>query len=407
MSEPSKNTSASDREANISIKEDMNFLEYPSWTINETEGPSKVVIERQNGYYELNSSIQLPTRTDKIFLYYLINQILEIEGSTLRISKYKIIKNTFGTPSKAYYDMLDKALDKWAAVWIKFKGLFYSGDGYTDRTFHILAGKKETEGSHEIEIYFDNQFLEQLRNSKYYKMIDFNEYKKLRKPLAARLYELLIKNFSTRSVWKIEVMGLCEKLTLKKKFPSQALQKLEPALNEINSGTDLKVSLQTIKNRSDQTICIFKKASANSFSENASIEEIVSVIPPRRRTESVIGLIKAYRGDKEHLMSNLLYSMEKATRNFPGFLRMALKYNWAGNRQAAEQLIRTSFANKIQSFESIVREVTGSDDDWLIRGVVTTAISKNQENGFSDDYLDEKMFREFAGGIWRNMNQED
>jgi hypothetical protein len=125
---------------------------------------------------------------------------------------------------------------------LNFEGVFYEGDKYTKRGFHILDGYKLSEDG-KLEIYFNEQYLEQLRNTNYFKLINFDEYKLLKRPVSARLYEILIKTFKDRDIWQIGIVRLAEKLTLEKRYPSQILEKLQPAVNEINKNTGLKVNL--------------------------------------------------------------------------------------------------------------------------------------------------------------------
>lgn len=302
--------------------------------------------------------------------------------------------------------MLEKALDRWSSVNIVFEGIFYSGDKLTSRKFHVISVKQELEGPGELEIFFDPQFLEQQRNTQYYKLIDINEYKRLRKPISARLYELLTKNFSARESWKIEISGLCEKLTLKKHYPSQAMQKIIPALNEINANTEMKASVSWFKNSKGDYICHFRQIQP-SIEGELSVKEIMTMVPPRKRSLIVENLIKNFKGDQKVLISNLLYSLEKSNRNFSQFFRLALRDDWASHQRLEVRDYVDKFKEKMISFSELVREETGCTDKETISEIVTAAINTNRENGFSDGYLDERMFREFAKGIWREMNCED
>ena len=63
----------------LSVKDDINFLEYPDWVVDERKGAKTYVIEKNNGKYNGKYIIsttenidRLPDRTDKILLYYLL-----------------------------------------------------------------------------------------------------------------------------------------------------------------------------------------------------------------------------------------------------------------------------------------------------------------------------------------------
>jgi hypothetical protein len=249
------------------VKEDINFLEYPNWTVNERSKCSMLKVERDNGKYAMASPLGLPNHYDKIVLYYLLSRIYKesrLERLSLLTTRYEIAKNVLSAthiPGKNDFERIMLAIEKWKAVSIKFEGIFYEGDSYKIRGFSIIDDYILDKESKQLYIKFNQQYIEQLKVTKFYKYIDFNEYKKLKKSISARLYEILIKNFKERSKWHIGFENLAQKLTLEKRshtrkyYASDILSRLNPAIKEINEKTDLFIELDFSK---DTGFCTFK-----------------------------------------------------------------------------------------------------------------------------------------------------
>jgi hypothetical protein len=153
------------------IKEDINFLEYPIWVLSDANNQKEFVIEKENGSYKISTSHRLPTRIDKILLYYFLAEAMASDNRIVRMTKYKILKETFNSRSKVYYKKLMDSLERWLHVSIVFNGSFFSDGNYKSRGFHILSYKEDDEG---LEITIDDQFFEQMKNSGYFKMMDLN-----------------------------------------------------------------------------------------------------------------------------------------------------------------------------------------------------------------------------------------
>lgn len=243
------------------IKDDINFLENPTWVVDEKSNLKEYVIRKGKGVYEIKGTEGLPTRFDKIVLYYLLYKLLDLtqfEQEHLTTTRYEIARNVFANKKhigKIEYDRVMYSLKKWSGIAIKFEGIFYEGDEYTFRLFHILEDVILHKGTSQLYIKFNQQYIKQLKETKFYKLIDFKEYKRLSRSLSARLYEILVKNFKERTVWQIHIDNLAEKLTLHKRpdakryYPSDVLVKLKPAIIEINKNTTLQLE------------CTFDKAS--------------------------------------------------------------------------------------------------------------------------------------------------
>jgi uncharacterized FlaG/YvyC family protein len=333
----------------VIIKDDINFLEYPNWVVSKRDNYKTYMIEKPNGKYLISTTEdidRLPDKADKIILYYLLNEILSTNSNKLETTRYKILKNSIGRISKKEYEKLIDSLERWLALKIKFQGIFYDGDDYTTRGFHILDGYK-LNGDGKLEIYFNDQYLEQLRNTNYFKLINFDEYKLLKRPVSARLYEILIKTFKDRDIWQISIFKLAEKLTLEKRegkknyHPSDVIIKLRPAINEINTNTALKINLDYNK---ETHICTFTKVKPiDSVSSKNKPEEsplpleddrlnaLTSLLPPEHQGKKTIHdiLDRAYQKHGfDYVARNITYTNRHCKGNYRAYLNKALKEDW-------------------------------------------------------------------------------
>lgn len=249
------------------IKDDINFLSFPNWVIDR-RGRIKIwTIEKPHGKYEIASPFGLPQHLDKSIIYFLLYKLGQektLNSYTLTTTRYEIAKNVLGGTSfgKNKYERIMFALKRWKALSINFNGVFYEGDGHTIRYFSVIDEVVLRKESGELTVRFNEAYVKQLEDSKFYKLVDFEVYKKLHKSSSARLYEILIKTFKERVEWAINIQSLAESMTFEKRagardfFPSDVLRYLKPSVNEINKKTDLFIDFYYNK---ETGVCIFKK----------------------------------------------------------------------------------------------------------------------------------------------------
>jgi hypothetical protein len=251
------------------IKDDINFLEYPNWIIDKRNEVTFWIIKKPNGCtYNIKSPEGLPSYFDKKVLYYLMHKLYtetNLETYALTTTRYEIginISPDGNRPSKKQYENIMDSLWKWKAIAIHFEGVFYEVEGYTVRFFSIIDEVVLNKRTGALSIRFNKSYIDQQRLSTFYKLIDFQKYKRFSSATAARLYELLIKNFKDRDAWPIGIQLLAEKMTMEKRcnakyyYPSDVMRHLKPAINEINKNTDIFIVLDYNKKTG---VCIFKK----------------------------------------------------------------------------------------------------------------------------------------------------
>ena len=166
---------------------------------------------------------------------------------TINFSRYEILKECGLPIIPSYTDRLKESLSKWLGVRIEFEGTFYDGKDYISIGFGIVDSYKIEKKSGKIEVNLNKDWLLKIKESYFFKMIDFNYYKTLKRPLSRRLFEILCKTFQGRDSWETELIKLAKKLTLSPRkvetkseqkevyYPSDIMVALKPAINEINN----------------------------------------------------------------------------------------------------------------------------------------------------------------------------
>lgn len=131
-------------------------------------------------------------------------------------------------------------MQKWTFVKIEFEGIFCLGDSYTTKSFNVIDEMNLCRKKREVFIRFDRKFLQQLRDSSFYKYLDHNDFKQCDAALTLRLYEFLSRNFERTNTFSVNMQSLAKNLTLSKRvgngkyYPSDVLPKIKASLEELN-----------------------------------------------------------------------------------------------------------------------------------------------------------------------------
>ena len=276
------------------------------------------------------------------------------------LKPYEIARNVFSEKKhlgKKEYDRLELALERLKAVFIKFVGIFYQDSHRTTRYFSILDDVIIDSKNKKVVLRFNEQYLTQQRETRYYQNIDLEEYKAMKRPLSCRLYEILTKSFLENPLWYVKIDNLAEKLTLTKPqgsdsyYPSKVLVALRPAINEINKKTKLTVELQYDK---QNETCVFKKTKADKITTKIFSQKAQKGIhEPEKIAETLNGygfspakvqkVIKGYSPEKIEEKINLL-KQSKNIHNPVAWLLRALEEDWNN------QINQSSFQYKDRNF---------------------------------------------------------
>ena len=239
------------------VKQNVNFLEYPLWFQDEVaaaNSESGMVWKDREGYV-YKAAYKAPVKTDAIFLLYLLMQSQRQNyGQELSLTRYQILRDCGLADNAQWYNRLEDSLERWKMVGIKFVGTFYDGESYSAINFGIIDSWSIHEKTKELKVVFSPSFIKMMLGKGFFKYINFSEFKKLRSPLATRLYEILCKSFVGRDTWEISTAKIAEKIPMKERYAAHIVPKIKTAINRINKCSDTNFILETRKTDRGQTV---------------------------------------------------------------------------------------------------------------------------------------------------------
>ena len=339
------------------VKQDANFLEYPDYILATRGKRKEIFISGPNGKYHLSTANEkLPDRADKVLLYYVLKQIWKknFKSREIRTKRYRIAKDIFGFVGKYTYSRVMEGLKRWKDMSAHFEGIFYDGDNHTTRYFGFLDDVILNKETGELIIRVNEQYLEQQQKTQYYRMIDLKKFRKFKKDVSAKLYEI----FKIQPLpWKIEARNLAEKLTLGQKYPSYIVRKVEQGIKELNKKTDLKIKFSHDKNERKETICVFSLLSEyQAEREKRRQDKTDKAFFEQRRNKIFLALMNI--GVDSNIATGLFrdfpldrmekqikyFPFRKATENPAGLIVKAIRENWgmptAYERKREEEMMR-------------------------------------------------------------------
>ena len=230
--------------------------------------------------YKYEASGGIPSKVDMIFLYSLLN-ISQTNGwnDELRFSEYHILKFCGMNQTENRKKRLKKSLEKWKRVTISFSGTFYNNKDYSYIEFGVIDDWVLEKNDNKLEIRLNKRWLEKIRDSKYFKYVSFDHIKKLKSPLALRLYELVSKTFFKRISWEIDIFKLALKIPMTEKYMAHIVPKIQAATKRINEKTDLKIVVEVVKQGRGKGKFIFKRQSCKELKQLEQTSESSVKIP--------------------------------------------------------------------------------------------------------------------------------
>ena len=314
------------------IKQDINFLEYPLWQPEIKSKEAKVWRDRDGFIYR--AGYKVPSKTDFVFLLFLLMHSQQNGWKTdMVLTQKEILKGCNLEGGKWWRDRLKDSLERWVNVTLKFEGTFYDGREYQVMNFGIIDDWDIEKKTRHLRIRFNPRWLLRIRESNFFKYIDFEQIKPLQGPIAIRLYELLIKTFKGRLVWKIDARKLAEKIPIKDKYPAHIIKKVEAAVNRINTSTRLKIDLEVERPRRGKAIFTFRKRPrCKKNLEHPETDEMMALVRKEfRGYRTIRAAVSRWLTKKgpDYVRRNILYANEKSTRQYRVYLLGALKEDWA------------------------------------------------------------------------------
>jgi hypothetical protein len=239
-------------------------------------------------------------------------------------------------------------------------------------------------------VCLNENFVLKIKESRFFRYINFKQYKSLKRPISLRLFEILCKTFKGRDLWEIDLVKLGIKLTFSKRkvyqkgeekevmYHSDILAKLKPAINEINKVAENKELFKSLEIpvseafsvgyelRSENKIIVFSKVipewvkaekeiKVPKVEAQSKVERAVKEAPElkslyemsKSKTIGVKEAIKESYKEKgfEYVKWNILYANEKATKNYSVFLKKCLKEDWGA--ELREQELKREESEKV------------------------------------------------------------
>ena len=324
-----------------SIKQDINFLEYPLWMQNEKlpsklESDEKGFVWKDREGFIYRCGYKVPTKLDFIFLcYLLLHSQSKRWVNQITLSRYKILKNCDIIRTPKEYKRLEDSLERWKMVGIKFQGTFYNGKKYDTINFGIIDSWGIEEKTKKLWIRFSPEWFLKIKNSNFFKYLDFNQIKTLRSPLTLRLYEILIKSFQSRDIWEIDAQKLAAKIPMAEKCPAHIIPKIQASVNRINEKTSLKLALNVVRIKRGQAKFVFKKLKNKTMdvlsTQGVEYRALLNLLPKEQQRKKTIQYKveqKLRKKGAEYVKRNIHYTNERANKNYRVFLLKALKEDW-------------------------------------------------------------------------------
>ena len=353
------------------IKQDINFLDKPLW-FQDVRGDETACVWRDVDGYEYRIGYKMPDKVDFLFLLSLLCKVQEIQYEReITLTHYDIFKrcDLLGKNPQYYTERLHDSLERWLNVTLKFNGTFYDGKRYTTIGFGIIDDYRIDEETNLISIKFNENWLLKIKESEYFKYLNFEYYKALKRPLSRRLFELLCKTFKGRNEWSIGLVKLGTKLTLSGRtvgkkgqekqvmYASDVIVAVKPAINEINrlsktDGIREKMGLHpddhftldyTITGKGQDRVINFIKILVTSATPSPSespdqttIKMLIGLVPPEHREKKTIqtAIIQHLRKHgQEYVKRNIEYANATHKINYRAYLDKSLKSDWGFSDQ--------------------------------------------------------------------------
>ena len=298
----------------------------------------QIFCNRTEGYV-YRTGYKPPTKSDFIFLLYLLMKSQQNEWSSeFTLSKYKTIKECGLSPSSFQYKRVEDSVKRWSMVKLEFQGTFYNGNNYQTLVFGVIDEYSIlNDNPSEMLIRFSPTWLYKIRESNYFKYINFEHVRLLRSPLVIRLYEILIKNFQTRDIWEIDALKLAIKIPMNEKYPSDIIPKIKASIKRINKHTKLNIKLTVKRISRGKVIFIFEKMPDKpdieiipipGFPNEDTFKSLIAALPKEHQHKKTIleAMSKAFRKHGyDYVKRNIEYTNKNCKTNYRAYLNKALK----------------------------------------------------------------------------------
>lgn len=209
---------------------------------------------------------------DMKVLYYILSISQNSEekfSSYVEFSLYEIVVLLGMPKSGESYRRVRESLSLWCDKSFEYDAIWWKDGKKQSFRFDVLDQWRIHAAAKKVQVRLNDIFLETIEESNYYKMIDTRFLFLIKKPLTARLYEFLTRQFLTSDskTFRCTLESLGSKLGISDTKPSNVSRKISPAIAEWNalySDKDLmkkhKVDLKKCNNTAFRLIYRFSKS---------------------------------------------------------------------------------------------------------------------------------------------------
>jgi len=390
------------------LKQDLNFLEYPLWF--QSERLPEGFIWRDRDGFTYRAGYKPPVRIDALYLsYFLMESQKNSWTKHIVVSQWGTMKACGVSPGKTNALRLQNALERWINVTLSFHGTFYDGREYRKLQFNVINDWYLQKPSHHLEIDLNKFFLEKVRYSNFSKLLDLNILRRLKLPLAMRLYEILLKNFMYRDEWSIDAHKLAGKIPMAKVYLSHIIERLKKALDQINKHTEMTVPMTVEPYGRGKAILHFKKLKKDRVAISdkqdndritianphgvpvrdhmtSDIQELLELVPHEHRSKVTIRNTIEYAHKKygtQYVLRNIKYTNSHCKKNYRAFLVNAIENDWGLELQEDEEAKRKRLLeqakkakkeeqeiNKLRQVRDYIRGLSESEQQELMRQAI-------------------------------------
>ena len=337
---------------------DINLLEYPLYFVNDKNKGQNFKFEQIDGY-KLISKYK-PGKNDILVLYCILLKSKNQGWQDRVVTNFYDIARTCGFDSSGKsYERIKQSLNCWVSCSIYFDNSFYTKTKYETFNTNIFQHWQYDKQENKLEILFTEKFLQKVKESEFFKIIDFETIKKIRSPLAMRLYDVLSKSFYNSNTFIIDMHKLAAKLTLSEKYISKIEPRVTAAIKSINEDTSLNIEYEIEKTGKNKATVTFRKIPKRMASLMRKNPEQPPE-PPREKpeynpAERYEEVVKKYSAEKLTELQEKFYAEQ-----VQGSPTISRRFNQNGFNDSMVQYLFTVFLGPEDTDE---REEGGNSQD--------------------------------------------
>jgi len=278
------------------------------------------------------------------------------EGYSISTS---VLKKKCGITMKGNEDLKTQLLNLLGVV-IQFNYLGKDNEDWEACT--LISGARIQKGSKYTEFEFPKRLREKILTPNMYVPLNILLIANLKSKYTIVLYEFLKDYLHSPAIPELTILQFKNLMGVEegryKKFKDFRKRVIDKAVNEINESTEIQCFCTLVKNHGNKYshIKFVVKENKNfKFPQSVSLvedteqlplfkskteipTEILKILPQKYQINLIYHQIAPYFDDLDFLISNIKYANQNCTKNYPAYLKLALKNDYAKvNREVKEK----------------------------------------------------------------------